>query len=94
MTKKNILKLRKRTTKFNSYSDVVSAMTEADVAEGEVIVGYYEEDGQDHTVLGLGGPSGNTKSYFIDGKAVTEYVDAQIGEIGEVLDILNGETEE
>ena len=68
MTKKNTLQLRKRSSKFSSYNDVVSAMTEVDIAEGELIAGFYEENGEDHAVLGLGGVSGTTKAFFSDGQ--------------------------
>ena len=68
MTKKNTLQLRKRPSKFSSYNDVVSAMTEVEIAEGELIAGFYEENGEDHAVLGLGGLGGAAKAFFSDGQ--------------------------
>jgi len=68
MTKKNTLQLRRRPSKFSSYNDVVSAMTEVEIAEGELIAGFYEENGEDHAVLGLGGVGGAAKAFFSDGQ--------------------------
>ncbi len=86
MTKKNTLQLRRRPSNFSSYDDVVSAMAGADVAEGELVVGFYEENGEDHAVLGLGGVNGGrAKTFFSDG------LKEQIGDIATILDQLNGE---
>ena len=85
MTKKNTLQLRKRSSKFSSYNDVVSAMTEVDVAEGELIAGFYEENGEDHAVLGLGGVNGATKAFFSDGQGGGGADPVEIAKIKEAI---------
>jgi hypothetical protein len=72
------LQLKRKSTKYASLEATLTAMSAATISEGELFVGYYEADGEDHAVLGLGGVNGTPKLFFFDGAEIESQIEAAI----------------
>lgn len=72
------LQLKRKTNKYASLQATLSAMSGATITEAEPFIGYYEADGVDHAVLGIGGVNGTPKLFFFDGAEIEAQIEAAI----------------
>ena len=63
-TNKHIQILRS-SAMFQTLDAAKSAMSATTVLPGECIVAYYQDNGEDHVLLGIGPKTGGGESYFM-----------------------------